>query len=72
MDKQNMTVHQIKIDFHVTEQIKRFVYVYIIEAQHCYMIDSGVYGCEKQIIEYLKGCFCYQLLEDFKHYCWNC
>lgn len=55
MDKQNMTVHQIKIDFHVTEQIKRFVYVYIIEAQHCYMIDSGVYGCEKQIIEYLKG-----------------
>ena len=25
------TVHQIKIDFHVTEQICRFVYVYIIE-----------------------------------------
>ena len=55
MDKQNMTVHQIKIDFNVTEQIKRFVYVYVLEARYCYLIDSGVYGCEKQIIEYLKG-----------------
>ena len=26
-----MKVHQIKIDFNVTEQIKRFVYVYILE-----------------------------------------
>ena len=50
MNKANMKVHQIKIDFNVTEQIKRFVYVYIIEAQHCYLIDSRVYGCEKQII----------------------
>ena len=49
-----MKVHQIKIDFNVTEQIRRFVYVYIIEAQHCYLIDSGVYGCESQIIDYLK------------------
>ncbi|MDO4978014.1 MAG: MBL fold metallo-hydrolase [Eubacteriales bacterium] len=54
MNEQNMKVHQIKIDFNVTEDIKRFVYVYIIEAQHCYLIDSGVYGCEQQIIEYLK------------------
>ena len=28
-----MKVHQIKIDFNVTEQIKRFVYVYILEAE---------------------------------------
>ena len=27
-----MKIHQIKIDFNVTEQITRFVYVYIIEA----------------------------------------
>ena len=46
-------VHQIRIDFHVTEQIKRFVYVYIIESDFLYMIDSGVFGCEKQIKEYL-------------------
>ena len=47
-------VHQIKINFQVTDQIKRYVYVYIIEADHLYMIDSGVYGCEKQIEQYLK------------------
>lgn len=47
-------VHQIKIDFQVTEQIKRYVYVYIVEADALYMIDSGVYGCEKQIEQYLN------------------
>lgn len=47
-------VHQIKIEFNVTEQIKRYVYVYIIEAEHLYMIDSGVYGCEKQIEQYFR------------------
>lgn len=52
--KSSVQIHQIKIDFNVTEQIKRFVYVYIVEAKHCYLIDSGVYGCEKQIAEYLK------------------
>ena len=52
--KKSIQIHQIRVDFNVTEQIKRFVYVYIIEAKHCYMIDSGVYGCEKQIIEYLQ------------------
>ena len=48
------TIHQIKIDFHVTEQIARFVYVYIIEAEHLYLIDSGVFGCETQIANYLE------------------
>lgn len=46
-------VHQIKIDFHVTKEIARFVYVYIIEAEHLYLIDSGVFGCETQIVDYL-------------------
>jgi len=49
-----MRVHQIKIDFHVTEQISRFVYVYVLEADSLYLIDAGVYGCEKQIMGYLK------------------
>lgn len=48
-----MKVHQLKIDFSVTERVKRFVYVYIIEAENCYLIDSGVYDCEKQIVDYL-------------------
>ncbi len=34
------TVHQIKIDFHVTEQICRFVYVYIIEGKSLYLISD--------------------------------
>ncbi|MBQ5346488.1 MAG: MBL fold metallo-hydrolase [Ruminococcus sp.] len=48
-----MKVHQLKIDFSVTERVKRFVYVYIIEAENCYLIDSGVFGCENQIVDYL-------------------
>lgn len=50
-----MKVHQIKIDFYVTEHICRFVYVYIIEANSLYLIDSGVFGCEKQIVDYLDN-----------------
>lgn len=43
----NTKIHQIRIDFHVTPEIKRYVYVYLIEAKNCYLVDSGVYGCEK-------------------------
>ena len=38
-------IHQIRIDFNVTVEIRRYVFVYIIEAEDCYMIDAGVYGC---------------------------
>ncbi|MBO4311635.1 MAG: MBL fold metallo-hydrolase [Desulfovibrionaceae bacterium] len=48
-----MMVHQLKIYFNVTEKIKRFVYIYLIEAEYCYLIDSGVCGCEAQIINYM-------------------
>ena len=50
-----MKIHQIKIDFNVTEEIKRFVYVYLIEESCCYLIDSGVYGAEERIEAYMKG-----------------
>lgn len=50
-----MKVHQIKIDFHVTEQIKRYVYVYIIEGKNCYLIDSGTHGSEEIIEDYLQS-----------------
>ncbi|MDO5151012.1 MAG: hypothetical protein Q4D76_16710 [Oscillospiraceae bacterium] len=52
---ENTRIHQIKVDFNVTPEILRYVYVYIIEAKHCYLIDSGVSGCEKQILNYLTG-----------------
>lgn len=43
-------VKQIKIDFHVTESIKRFVYVYLVETGvGCVLVDSGVAGSEKII-----------------------
>lgn len=48
-----MKTHQIKIDFNVTENIKRYVYVYLIEGKNCYLIDSGVYGSEKIIEKYI-------------------
>lgn len=49
-----MRVHQIRIDFAVTEQVKRYVFVYLIEAEACYLVDSGVYGSEEQIVQYMK------------------
>lgn len=43
----NTVIHQVKIDFNVTPEIKRFVYVYIIAGEKgCYLIDSGVAGSE--------------------------
>ena len=48
-------IHQIRIDFQVTEQIKRYVFIYIIEGQYCYLVDTGVSGCERQICDYLKS-----------------
>ena len=42
-----MVIQQIKIDFNVTPQIKRYVFVYlIITDTGCYLIDSGVGGSE--------------------------
>lgn len=48
------TVHQLKVEFDVTPQVKRYVYVYIIVGkQGYYLIDSGVKGCQKKIGEYI-------------------
>lgn len=49
-------VHQIRIDFCVTEQVKRYVYVYLLEGtQGCYLIDSGTAGAENDIEAYMKS-----------------
>lgn len=51
----NAVVRQIKVEFHVTPEIRRFVYVYIISGERgCYLIDSGVAGSEKIIEKELK------------------
>lgn len=46
-------IHQLKIDFHVTPEIKRYVYIYLIEGKFCYLIDSGVDGAETAVDHYL-------------------
>ena len=47
-------VHQIQLEFQVTEEIRRFVYIYLILRKNCYLIDSGVSGCEAQIGAYME------------------
>lgn len=46
-------VHQIKVTFHVTPQIERFVYIYLITGKNCYLIDAGVDGAENVIADYM-------------------
>ena len=50
-----MKIHQIKLDFYVTDAIKRYVYIYIVEGEQCYLIDSGVAGSETIIEQYLHS-----------------
>lgn len=48
------TVHQLKVEFNISREISRYVYVYIIEGREGnYLIDSGVKGCEKKIGDYI-------------------
>lgn len=47
-------VHQIRIHFQVTEEVQRYVYVYLITGKNCYLIDAGIAGCEKIVAEYMQ------------------
>lgn len=47
-------LHQIRVDFQVTPEIKRFAYIYLIEGAACYLVDSGVGGSEKAIFSYME------------------
>lgn len=51
----NINIQQIKIEFNVTPEIKRYVYIYLIVGEHCYLIDSGVAGAELEVEKYLHG-----------------
>jgi len=52
-------VHALKIPFQITDQsgrkIPRFVRSYLIYGKKICLIDSGVAGCEKIILDYLKA-----------------
>ena len=74
-----MKVHQIRIDFYVTSEVKRYVFVYLIEAKHCYLVDSGVAGCEDRICAKLEeiGRYVSDIRGNISDACasgsyWNC
>lgn len=50
----DIKIHQIKIEFNVTPEIKRYVYIYLIVGRNCYLIDSGVAGAELEVEKYLN------------------
>jgi len=50
----NDRLHRLKISFSVTENIERFVYLYIILDKEIHIIDTGVAGSEKYISNYLS------------------
>ncbi|MGN1014759.1 MAG: MBL fold metallo-hydrolase [Butyricicoccus sp.] len=51
-----MNIHAIRLDFEVTEQVKRYVYVYLLEGkQSCWLIDSGVAGGEEAIVKRVQS-----------------
>lgn len=49
------SVHLIRKDFYVTEEVKRYVNIYLITGANCYLIDTGVAGSEVLIAEYLES-----------------
>lgn len=48
-------VHQIHIKFDVTNELKRFVNIYLITGGSCYLVDTGVAGSETLIEAYMKN-----------------
>ena len=48
-------VHLIQKEFFVTPKVKRYINIYLITGENCYLIDSGVSGSEKIIEEYLHS-----------------
>lgn len=48
-------VHLIRKEFYVTPEVKRYINIYLITGESCYLIDSGVFGSEKIIYEYLHS-----------------
>ena len=48
-------VHLIRKEFYVTPEVKRYINIYLITGESCYLIDSGVSGSENIIDEYLHS-----------------
>lgn len=50
----NENVYLIRKDFYVTNEVKRYVNIYLITGKYCYLIDTGVSGTEALISDYMK------------------
>ena len=50
----NDHVHQIRIDFQVTPEVKRYVYAYLLIGEKCCLIDAGVAGSAAVLSAYMK------------------
>lgn len=48
-------IHLIRNEFYVTPEVKRYINIYLITGEHCYLIDSGVSGSAKIIEEYMHS-----------------
>lgn len=47
-------LHRLRINFDVTENLRRFVYIYLIEdGENVHLVDTGVDGAEALIADYL-------------------
>lgn len=53
--KINEQVHLIRKEFQVTQTVKRYVNIYLVVGEYCYLVDSGVAGTETLIEEYLTS-----------------
>lgn len=54
MRKNKVKIEQIRMDFSVTPEVQRYVYLYLILGQRCYLIDSGVAGAADVVEQHLK------------------
>lgn len=53
--KVNEQVHLIRKEFFVTQEVKRYINIYLIIGKDCYLVDSGVAGSESLIEEYMES-----------------
>ena len=48
-------IHLIRKNFTVTDEVERYVNLYLITGESCYLIDSGVAGSEKLVADYMQS-----------------
>lgn len=44
-------VHQLELSFYAAPNVRRSVFLYLLEGEHCYLIDTGIRGAEDVILD---------------------